>query len=608
MKQRLIWLLALSSILMLCAPCLAGAASSGSLEVGGVVTDVKDNTARANEYVDSREDDGINLVPELSLESVNGNSAFDMHLKAVSADNFSLTTDFDIARIFRMGVEMDAFQHWKDKETLGQLGATMFGDVGGQQPRVGTNLTGTLGADYATIEEAQAQYYEEQSNDYLITRREWKNEADLQLPQLPNIVFHAGIRIEERDGMEQSITLSKCNACHIEAEGKDIHEKTKDVTFGLTGKFGKLTVEYEYLNRQFDDDSSLEEYNYLTSGFTRDGVVDDDQLLYSGENEYSGTPDSDKDSHSIKARYDLTSNTILTGSFVQADIESEKENSIDDGSTYTFESSNTLESEYTGYTGKISTRLGALRLSARANIYEIDGPEYTITFTDRSDIEVDPYEVTQDFESAESREVGEFGLDAVYRLTRGTTVRLGYEFEEVDRDEEELGETETHTIKASVNSRLSRKLSLRGSYEYQDINDPFYVEDGTGIGQISGTSAGDGAMVLTTDDFRPDNDFNTTVYYWNSVYPNRELDATNQPEEVHEFKGSANWSPAANLSATVSARVRQEENDAVEYKQTTYVPGVSLWYAPNGKMNLTMAYTFNKQETENRMCVGWYHG
>ena len=62
------------------------------------------------------------------------------------------------------------------------------------------------------------------------------------------------------------------------------------------------------------------------------------------------------------------------------------------------------------------------------------------------------------------------------------------------------------------------------------------------------------------------------------------------------------------MAATVFGRYRHEKNDPVNYKQDTYVPGVSLYYAPNDKMNLTMAYTFNKMETENQMCVGWYHG
>ncbi len=413
--------------------------------------------------------------------------------------------------------------------------------------------------------------------------------------------------------MEQSITLSKCNACHIEAEGKNISETTEDITLGMTGKFGALTVEYEYLNRKFDDSSSIEEYNYLNSGVWRGdpAVRDSEELLYAGVNEYAGTPDSDKDSHQIKARYDFSNYTTFSGSYIKADIESKKDNALDDGTTYTFEGSDTLESEYTGYTGRMNTRIGPVRLSASANVYEIDGPEYTLTFPDRDDITVDPYETTAEYHSAESREVTELGLDAIYRLAMGTTLRLGYDYEKVERDEEELGVTTTNAFKASVNSRLSRKLSFRGSYEYQDIDEPFFGENATGIAQVSGESVGDGAMVVEKSDFAivgVDNDFNDTVYYWNSVYPSRELDATNKPDQVNELKGSVTWSPSVNTSATLFTRYRIAENDAVNYRQTTFVPGASVYYAPDGKMNMTMAYTFNRQETENQMCVGWYHG
>lgn len=80
------------------------------------------------------------------------------------------------------------------------------------------------------------------------------------------------------------------------------------------------------------------------------------------------------------------------------------------------------------------------------------------------------------------------------------------------------------------------------------------------------------------------------------------------PETVHEAKLNTTWAPQSNLAATFFARVRQEENDNVGYEQTTYVPGFNVWFAPVSNLNLTMAYTFNKQETENKMCVGWYHG
>ncbi|MBW2689347.1 MAG: hypothetical protein JRC99_05415, partial [Deltaproteobacteria bacterium] len=62
------------------------------------------------------------------------------------------------------------------------------------------------------------------------------------------------------------------------------------------------------------------------------------------------------------------------------------------------------------------------------------------------------------------------------------------------------------------------------------------------------------------------------------------------------------------MALTASGRYRYEEYDDVDYKQRTYSPGLSFYYAPTGNLSLTMAYTYNKQKTENQMCVGWYHG
>ncbi len=59
MKQRLIRLLALSSLLMFVMTGLAAAASSsGNLELRGVITDVEDNTD-VNEYVNTEPMTGL---------------------------------------------------------------------------------------------------------------------------------------------------------------------------------------------------------------------------------------------------------------------------------------------------------------------------------------------------------------------------------------------------------------------------------------------------------------------------------------------------------------------------------------------------------------------
>ena len=80
--------------------------------------------------------------------------------------------------------------------------------------------------------------------DFGISRKEYKNNVDLSLPFLPNVTFHAGYRVEQREGMEQSIGMSKCTTCHVTGSGREVDEETKDLTLGATGKFGLLTVDY----------------------------------------------------------------------------------------------------------------------------------------------------------------------------------------------------------------------------------------------------------------------------------------------------------------------------------------------------------------------------
>ena len=81
------------------------------------------------------------------------------------------------------------------------------------------------------------------------------------------------------------------------------------------------------------------------------------------------------------------------------------------------------------------------------------------------------------------------------------------------------------------------------------------------------------------------------------------------PKMVHELKFSSTWAPSSQFAATLFARGPHGRKTITSTtNKITYVPGVTFYYAPNSKMNLTMAYTFNKQKTENQMCVGWYHG
>jgi hypothetical protein len=623
MKKCHDWLLAMLSVLTLMTIATVAVAEeksvSGHVEIGVSGMDTSDNPARVNEYVNTRSEEGFSFAPKLLLESQEGNSAFALEIDVMGPRDQQHSLEVDANRIFRLGIDYQVMEHWKDHETLDQMGATARDDVGGSQPSVTTDKTfsdlaalptpvtavggGTLNYD------ASEAYRQELANDYIVTRREIKSEADITLPALPNITFHAGVRLETREGLEQAIGVTKCDNCHVSATGKDIDERTEEIGFGATGKFGPVTVDYDYLARTFSEDGVTP-----VRFFEDAGNPTAFNLLYeAGDFAFARTPDSEKDSHSLKARVDLPKNTSVTASYVKSDVESSKSGTQDE---YLLLQGDTLNTEYESFGGKIATKLGDnLRLSLRGSMYEIDVDGNQVYFPARevtSAASAWPGTATDDLHSAEAREVTELGIDAVYRLARATTLRLGYEYEEVDRDVEELGQTQTNTFQASVKSRLNRQFSGNISYKYQDIDEPLA---GAHVGIAQGDAAafqdplGSGLWYYNTADFATPTatDF-TKTWYWTDVYPNRQLASTNLADEVHEAKLSTTWSPSTGMAATLFARVRIEENDDVSYEQQTYVPGVSLYYAPNGKLNLTMAYTFNKQETENQMCVGWYHG
>ena len=624
MKQSYVWLLALLSILTLAATSTLAIAEedsahlSGKVEIGVTSVDTKDDPARVNEYSKYRRHDGTNFAPSLDLE-YRSPKGFEVSVESVTRGprDQHHALELDAYRIFRLDMDYQVFEHWKDHDNLESQGATFTGDTYGDQPRVTTDLTaGQIPANPAVnglevLEAAQVNYYQELDNNYVVERREFESEADLTIPAFPNVTFHVGYRLEERDGYEQAITSSKCSQCHVQANSKEIDESTEDITLGATGKFGMLTVEYEYLSRDFDADGDNASYNYLKAGKKRAGVYDYDQLLYWGMEEYKDTPDSEKQSHVVKARLDLPKNTTISANYVNSDIESDKDG---EEGTYSL-NKGTLSSDLESLFFKGVTRFGALRLSIRGGTYDLDGPDYYAYFPDRDDNTSDPmqdFDNPQHYESAESREVTEFGIDAVYRLARATTLRLGYDYEDVDRDVGEFGDTETNTYKIAVQSRLNKQFSGRISYEYQDIDDPFHGEEMTGIAQGIGDTDEmyPGMEWLYTDDFRrtDGNPPSGAVYYWNSAYPSRTLDTSTDPDEVQEVKSSVTWAPTSTMALTASGRYRYEEYDDVDYKQRTYSPGLSFYYAPTGNLSLTMAYTYNKQKTENQMCVGWYHG
>ncbi|RMF47275.1 MAG: cytochrome C [Deltaproteobacteria bacterium] len=656
--SRIVGTLAL--LLLLPLPLLAEQTPtlSGTIEFGGKAVSVQDDSSRVNEYIDSRREDGITPVGRFDLD-IDGGPALRIETEGdlEGPSDQRVDTRFELSRAVRGYLDYSVLEHLGDHDRLDYIDASIARPGASADPANPNPWPGTLTPNavpgfmlvdvdasgnefvvrpvggvtsYAAAVAAESAYLAANPNSriaqtggaavygedllpgavFSVTRREVKTGADIQIPSLPNLTFNLDFRNEHRKGTEQAISMSKCGACHITGEGKEIDEVTRDLKAGVTGKFGVVTLQYEFADRQFENNADAATTIYdpvIKPGQPLNNATFDNRMSYDYDDgllPYDRAPDSEKRTHTLKAQVDLAKRTSLLGSYVNSKVESRK---TDEPGIFTLDRTR-LTTSYDGYGIKATTRLGGVKLNARLRLEELDSDNVTPTFypiTAPSSPAagltfgapaVTSYQPPGGAESIITRDVLTAGLDASYRLTRGAMLRLGWEMEKVDREDEHFGETETHTLKARLNYRVSRKLSTRVGYTYQNIDNPFGNPDA--------------ALVPLQANTFPSGVTGDSAAYGTTFYDAREADLSNQPEEVHEGKITATWAPSPRFSATVNYRYRDESNDLnrSEWQQRTHAPGVSLWYAPNQNFQLTAAYNYFDQRSETAFCQGFYDG
>ncbi|HKL25455.1 MAG TPA: MtrB/PioB family outer membrane beta-barrel protein, partial [Desulfuromonadales bacterium] len=319
MKQIQTWLLLAALALLLLPTSLLAAehkAESSSIEVGAAGMAVDDEVNRVNEYTVVRDDDGVNPYAKARIEGGENGVYFDLDARRMSQRDQEYNLEADFNRIFRFDLDYDTFKHWLPHDQLDYMRATMKTEG---QTKPGSANPAIYSEDLVPDE------------DFFIIHRQFETGGEVQLPSMPNVTLRAGFRQEEREGVEQVFGISHCSACHVTGDAKNIDELTTDLTVGATGKFGLLTVDYEYLTRDFEENAGDVNREYLLAAKPVDGLPTADfatgRLLFEQQNgqlPYENTPESEKDSHSLKARVDLSNNTVISGGYINTDIESSK--------------------------------------------------------------------------------------------------------------------------------------------------------------------------------------------------------------------------------------------------------------------------------------------
>jgi len=548
----------------------------GEIEPGLKITDYNGHPGKVGEYDVLNQ--GCEPKVDFSLKGSGENFNFDASGSYSDYDEQEYSFDADINRILQEEFTYKRFQHWLDHDSL-------------------ENLAAVKGAGYGPVV-----YHDdlEVGSDYIMYYGEEKSKTTLNLPFLPGAQMNFDYRRQVKRGERQSLAMSHCAACHVVSRGRRINEETTDYKFGASIKRKWFSLLYSFTDRDFHEHGSAPVNYYdeiMHPNPAKPAGIFDDRAIYGNANlPYNHVPDSEKYIHTIKAKSNVIKNSVLYGSYTRSNIENNSNNSEVDFDSWFARFSNYL--------------IPGLVCNFKFRYYEIDNddifvdiPEFVANAGPNAGLTYqDVYGFDPDFlrESAMSRDVTTFNFDTRYRLTPKTSLKAGYEWEKIDRDDFIVGgggekETKKNTVKFDLNSKLHRKLKARLSYKYEKVNDPF-----SNYG-----AACEPANPTPT----PGDAFGGTQYY--ARQDSRTAKLSNQPTEKNDLKLSLNWTLKPNLRIFGSYHYIDSDNDEtdfVEWEQESHMPSLNIWYAPTSKISLNLSYVYNYMETDSLACIPVFDG
>jgi hypothetical protein len=599
----------------------------GEVTVGGAWTlddidDDEDGALGGVEYESVVDKDlTVDLGADLSLRT--GGVAFDGQARYRDGDDQEYSADLSLERILIYKTDYNRFLHRLDHDELANLEGHVFdlaanGGGGLTVPELGP--AGTIGS--------AAVYHTDHNpmEDYSITRSEWNNGVTFHIPMMPALTLGFDHRLEKRQGCAQALTTSKCSACHIEGYSQDIHEVTNDYMPRASLRLGAVGVEYSYLHREFRDksDDMEQTYNGLAVPSHLNAFVNRLQFAnVSGSLPFEETPDSMKDTHTLKARWDLNPQNVLTGGVIY----SKSTNQDTDGSydPLTGQFGRDLELDSTSVMAKWHSRFSrTFSFNVQGTYQTLDGDDvYVDVYDDLHTIALAPDSTAPanrelatgyglpagywDFarKSGYDRDVVTAGLDASWRLLTGVTLHGGYEFRYVDRengDEYEVpSESKEHTLNVAGDWRINRGLKLRLDYTLSLTDDAYAMHKAVCTQDVSGMGyAGPGTAL-----------YDYPRSYYPAIYDARTGTRSNVPNTTHEIKIRTSWNPVHLVSTSLYAKYRMAKNDEVDgddWQQDMFTGGINVVLTPNDKMVFAAGYNYFNDKYESMFCIAIYDG
>lgn len=548
----------------------------GAVTIGGFGADASGSQARLGEFDDIR--DRVLARTGLQLWGEHKNFRFDLTaLHGGDNSDQRYAADVQVSRMIKAHVRYQRMPRRLDHDPLSYVDAAS--GIGGTfvVGHTDNDPFATYGFDYGD----------------LVSRLE------VAIPKAPALKFYVSHRQETRSGMRQSLTSSHCATCHVVSYSRGMDQRTRDLAAGVRLATSRFSIDYRIEGREFDerDGGLTHSYNRAVHPATLADVflnrVQYDQR--SGPLPFDTIPGLEKTSHVVTGRVQLPRDASVSGKFTSS------------------ESRNTgsgLETRYVGASGRFIVPLGQrLTLRGSARRYDIESDSVFVDVVElvspagptagKTYAQAYPTFGNPDYvhESSRSRSPTEFGLDLAWKPLRRTTLRVGYEHEQVPRDHFAVERTTTNTLVLNARGVIRKGLQWRARFDHDWTSDPFLNEHA--------------AIPEVLQPFMSPGNVPFTGLQYYTMYDSRQANLTSFPSRAGRFDSNLSWTPSPRASFSAHYRWRGASNDDLNFstwERSSHAPGAEVWIAPGDRWSLMAGYNHGRERLETMFTTLAFNG
>ncbi len=538
-----------------------------------------------------------------------------------------------LGRVLVYKADYNRLYHRLGHDGLGNLEAHVFrdGHTHGQTPRSdgdydteGRNTIGTAAVYHTDMDP---------TNQYAISRQLLKQSIAFHIPQLPElgITFHH--RYEQRKGDQQAMTNSKCRACHIVANTKEIRENNNEFGPELNIRFGTMALNYSYMYREFktDGDDMTMLYNNTRGPSGEDFLNRVQYNSANGELPYSEVPENRRNKHNAKFRWDVSEHTTLNAFYLYSSNENISTRGDYDILTGNYD--DTLKLKDNTFGGKITTHIThGLTVNLFGKYQALDNSDvYIEKVQNRNNTPSDTMTLAEGYvaHGADHAEVHEYlepeyervsgydgnnfkvGINAAWRILRNLKLKGEYEFAKETRDHyahHHVPEsTKEHIIKLAADYHFSHALKFALDTKFEFIDDAYRLNHATCTPNSSYGEYG----WKTGNPAAPANQYDLERAYEPAIYGARTADRSNQPDQVYEVKFKTYWHAMSMLNTNFHVKYRYSKNgeiDGRDWNNNFLMAGLNLMSNPIENLTISGGYTYMYDSYDSEYCIALYDG